>query len=127
MRIQPSDISDFIRRPGWLKTTLNTGNGTCDTSSRSSLPTCSTCLVLHINRGQKKKNPAKTATLEVRGEHKSLQAPLAEKAAPRQTTAPVLSTHPAGTLKSLFHSAIPLFYISHRSCGQVLRSGPDHL
>jgi len=36
----------------------------------------------------------KTET-EVRGEHKS-QAPLAEKAAPRQTTAPVLSIHPAG-------------------------------
>lgn len=37
----------------------------------------------------------KNNNLEVRGEHKS-QAPLAEKAAPRQTTAPVLSTHPAG-------------------------------
>ena len=43
----------------------------------------------------KKKNPTKNNNLEVRGEHKS-QAPLAEKAAPRQTTAPVLSTHPAG-------------------------------
>lgn len=96
MRIQPSmTFLIFIRRPGWLKTTLNTGNGTCDTSSKSSLPTCSTISVLHINRGQKKKNPTKNNNLEVRGEHKS-QAPLAEKAAPRQTTAPVLSTHPAG-------------------------------
>lgn len=46
---------------------------------------------------------------------------MTEKAAPRQTTAPVPSTHPTRGLflKSLFCSAVPLFYISHWSLWPV--------
>ena len=37
MRIWPSmTFMIFIRRPGWMKTTLKIGNGICDTSNKSS-------------------------------------------------------------------------------------------
>lgn len=37
MRIWPSmTFMIFIRRPGWMKTTLKIGNGNCDTSNKSS-------------------------------------------------------------------------------------------
>lgn len=45
----------FIRSPAWMKTTVKVRNSiltlVCDTSSKLSLPTCSTVSALCVNRG----------------------------------------------------------------------------
>ena len=71
-----------------------------------SLPACSTVSVLHINRGQRwtqKPGPFDWKSCS-KTDH---------------STRPFYPPCRGLFLKSLFHSAIPLFFISHRSCGQV--------